>query len=264
MTSYEPKVKRLEGKKVFITGAGSGIGKAIALRFAAEGADIAINDINEVNAEQTAKEVRALGQDALVYIADITDSESVQNMAKSYFKEWKELDILVNNAGVGGSTSLIMQMKEDIFDRIMRINARGLFLMCKYFLKYMKRRKVPEGEIRGKIINLASMRGIKGRDKFGAYSASKAAVIRITETLAIEMGKYNMPVNAIAPGLIHTPIYGDVSYENLVVMGEDVCLPKKAGFPEDVAGVAFFLASSDSDWITGHVIPVSGGQFGLI
>lgn len=257
--------KRLEGKKILITGAGSGIGRAIALRFAKEGADIAINDIKQESAEKTAKEVNALGQKTLILVGDVSETPIVQQMVKDYYDKWKELDILVNNAGIGASASRIVSTDEANFDRIMKTNARSVFLMCKYFGKQMMKRQAPENQLRGKIINMSSMRGIKGRANFGDYSCSKAAVLRLTETLAIELGKYRITVNAICPGLIHTPIYGNISYTDLASMGEPIALDyKPVGLPEDVAGAAFFLASSDSDWITGQSIEVSGGQFGLL
>ncbi|MBD3353249.1 MAG: SDR family oxidoreductase, partial [Candidatus Lokiarchaeota archaeon] len=248
--------KRLEGKKIFISGAGSGLGKAIALRFAREGADIAINDINEENANNTKTEVEKLGQKSIVFIGDVSDSSSVKNMVKTYYKEWDTLDVLVNNAGVGATASKIMSMKEEAFDHIININIKSVFLMSKWFSKKMRKRKTADDQLRGKIINMSSMRGLRGRDNFGAYSVSKAGVLSLTQTLSIELGKYRITVNAICPGLIHTPIYGPISYEDLASMSEPICLTHKpVGHPEDVAGVAFFLASSDSDWITGQYVP---------
>ena len=257
--------KRLFGKKVFISGAGSGIGKAIALRCAREGADIAINDLNATAAEETASEVRKLGQQAIVLVADVSESAPVEQMVKDYYAQWKELDILVNNAGIGGSMSRLISMDEAKFDRNWKINTKSVFLMSKYFAAKMKKRDSLENQLRGKIINIASMRGLKGRALFGEYSAAKAAVVSLTETLALELGKFRITANAVCPGLIYTPIYGNTTYDNLSAIGEPICLEyKKVGLPEDVAGAVFFLASSDSDWITGHAIPVSGGQFGLL
>ncbi|MHA1341517.1 MAG: SDR family NAD(P)-dependent oxidoreductase [Promethearchaeota archaeon] len=259
------KIKRLLDKKIFISGAGSGLGKAMAIRFAEEGAKLALNDINEENLKKTAEIVKSKGSDVLLLPGDVSEIESVKNLVKNYYSNWGELDILVNNAGIGATATKIIQMREDRFDKIIKINLRSVFLMCKYFGKKMKKRKVPENVLRGKIINMSSMRGLRGRENFGAYSAAKAGVISLTQTLSIELGKYRITVNAICPGLIHTPIYGNISYEELASMGEPICLKyKPVGLPEDVAGVAFFLASDDSNWITGQAFPVSGGQFGKL
>ncbi|MHA1821531.1 MAG: SDR family NAD(P)-dependent oxidoreductase [Promethearchaeota archaeon] len=261
----ERLIKRLLGKNVLITGAGSGLGKAIALRFAREGANIAINDLNVENAEATQQEVEKLGVKSMLLTGDVSDAEVVKGLVKKYYENWEYLDVLVNNAGVGATASQIISMAEEKFDRIQRINVRSVFLMSKYFGKKMRKRKTDPDKLRGKIINMSSMRGLKGRANFGAYSVSKAGVLSLTQTLAIELGKYRITVNAICPGLIHTPIYGNISYEDLASMGDPICLNyKKVGLPEDVAGAAFFLASDDSNWITGAYIPVSGGQFGLL
>lgn len=257
--------KRLEGKNCLITGAGSGLGHAMALRYAKEGANIAVNDLNSDTAEQTCTELDEMGVETIILPGDVSDKNKVKGIVKDYYSSWNKLDVLVNNAGIGATATKMIRMKEERFDQIMHVNVRSVFLMCKYFGNKMRKAKVPDGELRGKIINMSSMRGLKGRAKFAAYSASKAAVLRLTETFAIEMGKWRITVNAICPGLIHTPIYGPVSYDDLVSMGEDVCLDyKKCGVPNDVAGVAFFLASDDSDWITGQHFPVAGGQFGLL
>ena len=253
---------RLQGKNVLITGAGSGIGKATAILFAKEGANVAVNDINEENVKETAEKIKTLGRKTLILVADVTDSQQVRDMAEKYFAEFDQLDVLVNNAGIGGNFSSIIRTKEEIWDRTMTINAKSVFLVTKYFVKRMKKNKAPEGQLRGKIINMASMRGKSGRKNLGAYSASKAAVVSLTQTLAMELGSSRITCNAICPGLIHTPIYGNISKENLAGSSLPTCLEKfkPVGDPEDVAKVALFLASSDSDFTTGQSIPVSGGQ----
>ncbi|MHA1683235.1 MAG: SDR family NAD(P)-dependent oxidoreductase [Promethearchaeota archaeon] len=254
--------RRLEGKTVLITGAGSGIGRACALRFAVEGADIIINDIHEANARLVESEVKKHGVNARVIIADVTDSNAVQAMVKETYVSFPKLDVLLNNAGVGASISRIVSLPEEKWDRIMNVNLKSVFLVSKYFAKKMAKQDAPDDQLRGKIINIASARGITGRAKFGAYSASKAGVVSITQSLSLELGRYRITVNAIAPGLIHTPIYGNVSYDDLA--GTNPTPPalkyKPVGLPGDVAGVAFFLASADSDWITGQCIPVTGGR----
>ncbi len=253
---------RLEGKNILITGAGSGIGKATAILFAKEGANVAVNDINEENVKDTAEKIKALGKKTLVLIADITKSDQVKAMVKNFYENFDQLDVLVNNAGIGGTFSSVIRTKEEIWDRTMEINAKSVFLVTKYFAINMKKNNAPEDQLRGKIINVASMRGKSGRKNLGAYSASKAAVVSLTQTLAQELGNSRITCNAICPGLIHTPIYGNISKEDLAGSSLPTCLEKfkPVGEPEDVAKVALFLASGDSDFITGQSIPVSGGQ----
>jgi NAD(P)-dependent dehydrogenase (short-subunit alcohol dehydrogenase family) len=253
--------KRLLGLHTLVTGAGSGLGKAIALRYAREGANVAVCDINIESAQKTCDEVTALGVSGKVFSVDVSNSDQVQKLVTDYYAHFPTLDVLVNNAGIGGSMAQITSLDEEKWDRMMAINLRGVFLMCKYFGKMMKKRKCADNELRGKIINMASMRGKRGRAMFGDYSAAKFGVVSLTQTLAIELGGNRITVNAICPGLIHTPIYGNISYENLSTMGEPICLKyKPVGLPEDVAGAAFFLASHDSDWITGQSLPVCGGM----
>lgn len=258
--------KRLEGKRILITGAGSGIGKAMALRFAREGATIVVNDINGENAEKTVKEVKSLGQESLSLVADVTRSDQVKQMVSDYYSKYDALDLLVNNAGVGSAMSKIMMLPEETWDRIMNVNLRGVFIMCKYFSKKMKKRDVPKDQLRGKIINLSSTRGLQGRALMGAYAASKAGVRSLTQTLAEELGPYRITCNALLPGLIHTPMYGNIKYEDLIGQNAtSIALEKykPVGLAEDVANVAYFLASDDSNWVTGQSLVVSGGMMFL-
>lgn len=254
--------KRLAGKTCAITGAGSGIGRAIATRFATEGANVIVNDINEKAAITVADHLRQLGIDAIPIVADVSDETAVERLVQESFNHFTVVDVLVNNAGVGASMRRIISMPVDTWDRIIRVNLRSVFLCSKFFAKHMKKRNCPEDELRGKIINMASARGLSGRAMFAAYSASKAGVVSLTQSLAQELGRYRVTVNAIAPGLIHTPMYGNISIENLAGTNpEQPALKfKPVGVARDVAGVAFFLASSDSDWMTGQCLPVTGGR----
>ncbi len=254
---------RLKGKIALITGAGSGIGKAIAKRFVREGASVAINDLNEDNLQKSASEIRELGGNCETYTGDVSDSATVQKMADFFLEKYPRIDILVNNAGIGSNMKPLLRLKEEEWDRILKINLTSVFLMCKYFGKGMKKNSVQENQMRGKIINIASMRGKRGRANFGDYSASKFGVIGLTQSLALELGKYNITVNAICPGLIHTPIYGNTDYDSLASLNQQyptALKNKPVGLAEDVAGTAFHIASSDADWITGQSFAVSGGQ----
>ncbi len=256
---------RLEGKNVLITGAASGIGRATAVLFAREGANVALNDKNEKGICETARLARENGlkHDALLLAADVSESDQVQGIVQEYFTTFDTLDVLVNNAGIGGPMSRIVSTKEEDWDQVMKVNLRSVFLVSKYFAKKMMKRDVPEDQLRGKIINMSSARGKKGRALFGAYSASKFGVVSLTQTLALELGQSRITVNCICPGVIATPIYGVATPEDLAQANdwEQPCLKyKPVGYPEDVARVALFLASSDSDYMTGQSLLVTGGR----
>ncbi|MHA1269465.1 MAG: SDR family NAD(P)-dependent oxidoreductase [Candidatus Helarchaeota archaeon] len=259
MTNLE---KRLFGKNTLVTGAGDGIGREIALRFAREGANVVVADINYESVLNTKKEIENLGQKALAVKVDISKSEQVKNMVKEVFGEFDQIDVLVNNAGVGASYTSIIHTPEEVWDRIISINLKGTFLVSKYIGRKMIKNKAPRNQLKGKIINMASIAGRRGRSGLGAYSASKFGVVSLTQTLAREMGRYRITVNAICPGLIHTKIYGNISIDGLAGSSDPVSLIfKPVGLPEDVAKVAFFLASSDSDYMTGQCVAVGGGMY---
>ena len=254
--------KRLQGKNILVTGAGSGIGKAIARLFAENGANLALNDVNEEPVKEVVKEVKKFGQKVEYYVADVSESQQVKAMVKAIFEDFDQIDVLVNNAGVGGAFTSVLHIKESRWDQIIKVNLKSVFLVTKYVARKMIKNKAPEGQLRGKIINMSSMRGKSGRSGFGAYGAAKAGIVNLTQTLALELGPKRITVNAICPGLIHTPMYGNISAENLAGSSLPTCLEsfKPVGFAEDVAKVALYLASSDSDFTTGQSFPVSGGQ----
>lgn len=254
---------RLENKIAFISGAGSGIGKAIAYRFGQEGAKLVVNDINEDALDSTITQLRNQNIDVLKIIGDVSDEAMVKSMVEQVYDHYNRCDILVNNAGIGSAMKPILRLKKKQWDKVMQINLTSVFLMSKYFGKRMKKNEISKGEMRGKIINISSMRGKSGRANYGDYVVSKFGVIGLTQTLAQELGKYNITVNAICPGLIHTPIYGSVDYDTLATINKaypTALKDKPVGLPEDVAGTAFHIASNDANWITGQSFAVSGGQ----
>ena len=254
--------KRLIGKNALVTGAGDGIGRAIALRYAKEGANVIVNDINPETAEKTVNDIKKMGLKSIALIADISKIDQVKAMAGECFSFIDQIDILVNNAGIGASYISLLKMKEEDWDRTININLKGVWLVTKFIAKKMKRNKASKDQLRGKIINLSSMAGRRGRAGLGAYCASKFGVIGLTQTLARELGISRITVNAICPGVIHTKIYGNISKEELAGSSDPVSLKyKPVGAAEDVAKVAFFLASTDSDYITGQSFPVSGGFY---
>ncbi len=257
-------LNRFVGKSVVITGSGSGIGKATALRFAGEGANIINIDINEDQARSTESEIKKMGKEVLTLIGDISNKDNVKNFVKTSIEKFKQVDILINNAGIGAnSINSVMSLPVEQWDKIMSVNLRGTFLMCKYFVRIMVKNKQPEDSpIKAKIINVASMRGKIPKADMSAYSASKAGVIALTKSLALELGPRKITVNAVCPGTILTGIWGkDAKAEQIEGFGGVVPLKhKKVGLPEDVAGLICFLASKDADWITGNDFRIAGGM----
>ncbi len=254
--------RRLKGKNILITGAGSGIGKAIAFLFAQHGANLALVDMNEENVKKVAQELEQFGTKIAYFVADVSEEDQVKQMTQEVFTAFEQIDVLINNAGIGASFVSIIHEETSSWDRIIKINLRSVFLVTKYFARKMIYNKAPKDQLRGKIINMSSMRGKTGRSGFGSYGAAKAGIVILTQTLAQELGPKRITANVICPGLIYTPIYGNISYENLAGSSLPTCLEKfkPVGLPEDVAKVALFLASSDSDFITGQSLPVCGGQ----
>ena len=253
--------QRLKDKVVLITGAGSGIGKATAIRMAKEGAKIIINDINQQRIDETVDAIKAFGGEAFGYLADVTNKAQVDQMVEAAHEQFGRINVLFANAGIADYADFI-RMKESFFDNILNVNTKGVFLVTQAVVKKMIKYEVPEDQLRGKIIITSSRAGKDGQEKMSAYSASKAALIQFKTALAKELGPKRITVNAICPGTILTPIYGkDITREQLIGIDGKVALDYKKGVadPEDVASVVAFLASRDSDFITGQAINVCGG-----
>jgi len=242
----------LKDKVALITGAAQGIGWAIALLFAKEGADIAIADINIEKAEEAAKEVSKLGRKVLALQVDVTDYSQVEEAVNKILDKFKKVDILVNNAGITRD-NLILRMSQEDWDKVLAVNLKGTFNCTKAVSRVMLKQH------RGKIINIASIIGIIGNLGQANYSASKAGIIALTKTLAKELASRNINVNAVAPGFIQTQMTESLPEEVKQKMQEAIPL-KRFGKPEDVAGVCLFLASDDADYITGQTIVVDGGM----
>jgi len=243
---------KLKDQVALVTGGARGIGKAISKRLANEGAAIAIVDILLEVAEETASEFKALGIDAIALKADVSSFEEAEAAIKKTVEHYGRLDILVNNAGITKDT-LMMRMTPNDWDLVMNINLKGTFNFTKAAIRpMMKARK-------GKIVNISSVVGRMGNAGQANYSASKAGVIGLTKTSAKELASRNINVNAVAPGYIATDMtkaISDTAMEAFMAL-----LPiKRAGTPEDVANLVFFLSSDESDYITGQVINVDGGM----
>ncbi len=244
---------RLQGKNALVTGGSRGIGKAIALELAKQGANVAINfTSNEEKALEVVKEIENYGVKGLSIKGNVTDSADVENMISTFNENFDTLDILVNNAGIT-KDNLLIRMKEEDWDGVMDVNLKGVFLATKAVARKMMKQKS------GKIINLSSVVGVMGNPGQGNYCASKAGVIGFTKSIAKELGGKNITVNAIAPGFIETDMTDVLSEKAKEAMLGSVAL-KRPGKPEDVARLVSFLSSEDADYITGQVIHVDGGM----
>lgn len=243
--------KRLEGKVALVTGGARGIGKAISERLAEEGATIAIVDIMQQVAEETASEFKSKGWEASAYSADVSKFESAEATIKAVVEKYGKLDILVNNAGITRDT-LILRMTDEDWDKVLTVNLKGTFNFTKAAVRPMMKSRA------GKIVNIASVVGRMGNAGQANYSASKAGVIGLTKTSAKEFASRNICVNAVAPGYIMTDMTKVLSQEATDAFMNFVPL-KRAGKPEDVANVVYFLCSPDSDYVTGQVINIDGG-----
>jgi 3-oxoacyl-[acyl-carrier protein] reductase len=243
----------LEGKKPLVTGGSRGIGLAIALEFASEGAEVAIADYatDEDNAEAVEKLKAAGSAKAFALRGDVSDPEFA-NAAAARMKEiFDGCDILMNNAGITAD-GLILRMKPEDFDRVIRINLNGAFYMTKEFSALMVKQRG------GRIINMSSVSGVNGNPGQSNYSSSKAGLIGLTKSAAKELGSRGVTVNAIAPGFIDTPMTQKLSEKQIESSLERVSLGRM-GQPEDIAHLAAFLASDKASYITGQVICVDGG-----
>jgi 3-oxoacyl-[acyl-carrier protein] reductase len=240
------------GKKALVTGSGSGIGKSIALLLADLGADIVVNDISMENAKQTAKDVIEKGRKALVSNANVVQDNEVKKMFESIEAEFGRIDILVNNAGIT-KDALLMDMSETQWDQVMDVNLKGVFLCCRYAAKIMSEHQS------GKIVNISSASALIGNIGQVNYAASKGGVASMTKTLAKELARYNIRVNAVAPGYIRTPMTESVPEKvEKYIIGQ---IPlRRAGEPEEIANTVAFLCSDMSSYITGQILSVSGGM----
>tara|TARA_Y100001972_G_scaffold128663_1_gene190823 strand:+ start:15158 stop:15904 length:747 start_codon:yes stop_codon:yes gene_type:complete len=246
-------MKLLEGKTALITGASKGIGKAIAIKFAANGANVAFTYLSSVEKGQALEnELSALGVKVKGYRSDASDYKAAEELINSVVQDLGGLDILVNNAGIT-KDNLLMRMTEEMWDDIMNVNLKSCFNTVKASSRtFMKQRS-------GSIINMSSVVGVKGNAGQSNYAASKAGIIGFTKSIALELGSRNIRCNAIAPGFIETEMTG-VLDEKTIQTWRDAIPLKRGGAPEDVADACVFLGSDMSSYITGQVIQVDGGM----
>ena len=247
---------KLEGKVAIVTGSSQGIGSGIALKFAEEGADVVVNYCNNDETAQTvADKIRSSGRKALTIKADVTKSADVNDMVQKALDTFGKTDILVNNAGIfiGGE---IADLKEEIWDRVMAVNLKGVFLCCQAVGKYMITNKV-----RGSIINIASISGRLPELNGNAYSPSKAGVISLSALLAVEWAGYGIRVNALSPGPVMTPLQKKIYSTPELLNARNRGIPmNRHGSPVEIGKAAVFLASDDASCITGENLSVDGGS----
>ena len=246
-------MRLLEGKTAVITGGSRGIGKGIALRFAAEGANIDITNIidNEEFATAVA-EIAALGVKAKGYVSDASVFADAENVIDEITRDVGSVDILVNNAGITRDT-LLMRMTEEQWDQVLTVNLKSVFNLTKAAIKPMMKQKS------GSIINMSSVVGVNGNAGQANYSASKAGILGFTKSVAKELGSRNVRCNAIAPGFIITEMTSKLPEDVKSDWVSKIPL-RRGGLPEDVANVALFLASDLSSYVTGQTISVCGGM----
>ncbi|MBI4326307.1 MAG: 3-oxoacyl-[acyl-carrier-protein] reductase [Chloroflexi bacterium] len=245
-------MNQLANQIAVVTGAGRGIGRAIALKFAAEGADVVCVSRTAENSERTAAEVRALGRTAWAHAVDVADSAAVKQAGEKILAEAGRVDILVNNAGVTRD-GLIMRMSDEDWDAVMNTNLKGAFAFTKVFSRQFLRQRS------GRIINVASISGLIGNAGQCNYAASKAALIGFTKSVARELGSRGITVNALAPGFIETDMTAALTGEARLELLKRIPL-NCFGQPEDIAQAALFLASAAARYVTGQVLTVDGGM----
>lgn len=242
---------RLLNKVSVITGAGNGIGKATALRFAREGARLVVCDLGDAAAE-TVQQIRALGGNAIGFSVDVTNKEDIHSMVSAVLATHGRIDVLVNNAGIVLDAQL-KNMTDEQFDKVVDVNLKGTYLCTRAVVDTMLEKKS------GVILNASSIAGIYGNFGQTNYAASKFGVIGMAKTWARELGKHGIRVNAVCPGVIETSILKDMPERVIRAMEERIPLGR-LGHPDEVAGVFAFLASDDASYVNGAAIEVSGGM----
>jgi len=246
-------MKLLDGQTAIVTGAARGIGRAIALCFAREGANIAFTDLRlDDNTESLVKEIEALGRKAKAFASDASKFEETQNVVDKIVNEFGTVDILINNAGITMDT-LLMRMTEQQWDTVINVNLKSVFNFTKAIQKIMLKNR------KGSIVNLSSVVGVHGNTGQANYSASKAGIIGFTKSVAQELGSRNIRCNAVAPGFIITEMTAKLSEEQRKAWENFIPL-KRGGTPEEVANVCLFLASDLASYVSGQVISICGAM----
>lgn len=257
----------LSGKIAIVTGAGQGLGRAMAMRLARDGAHVCIAELVEENAEKVAAEIEAAGGKASAWPTDVTQEGVVREVIQGIQRDLGAIDILVNNAGLGQNVEYLLDLSAEEWNRVLAVNLTGTFLCCKYAGDVMARQES------GAIVNISSLNGLSPAALVGAYNVAKTGVLSLTRTLAMEMAPYRVRVNAVCPGPVYTDFNKKVMSQRAQSLGttveEMVERVQKAvplgrwGEPEEIANMVAFLVSEEAGWITGEVFTVSGGLSGV-
>ncbi len=249
--------ERLNGKTAIITGAANGIGRASALLFAREGANLVLADVNDASLRKVEEEIKSMSGNVVIRKTDVSSEDEIKRLINLALEKFINIDILVNNAGIGGGLDILEDQKSDEWQRVYEINVLGPVFATKHIIAHMKERRC------GSIINIASVAGLMSGAGGNAYSASKAALINFTKTSACEVGSFNVRINAICPGLIETgmtqPFFDWARSTGKENQLGKYCELKRAAAPEEVAWAILFLASDEASYITGQAIAVDGG-----
>ncbi|HET7580460.1 MAG TPA: 3-oxoacyl-ACP reductase FabG [Bacillales bacterium] len=250
-------MKRFEGRVAFVTGASRGIGKGVATKFAEEGAKVCLVDINEEVLSATVSELKEKGYEVLALIADVADSEQVNRVVEKAVNEYGKIDILVNNAGVLRD-NLLFKMTDSDWETVMNVHLKGSFNCARAVQKYMVENKY------GRIINTSSTSALGNRGQAN-YSTAKAGLQGFTKTLAVELGKFGITTNAVAPGFIETDMTKataeriGIPFEEMIKYSVAQIPVGRSGKPEDIANAVLFYAMEESSFVNGQVLYVAGG-----
>jgi 3-oxoacyl-[acyl-carrier protein] reductase len=242
----------LSDKIAIVTGAGQGIGRAIALSLARDGAKLVVNDIIEENAKKVVKEIESKGGDAIAILADVSNKNAVEHMIRLTVEKYGKIDILINNAGISGPMVPVQELSEEDWDQVINVDLKGTFLCSQAVIPHMRKRG-------GKIVNISSIAGKEGNANMTAYCAAKSGIIGFTKALAEEVVRNGINVNCICPALIETELTLGLGEEQVKFLTEKIPIGR-LGKPEEVADLVKFLVSDAASFITRQAYSISGGR----